>query len=269
MATGGFSTRNASIGAFGPYTQYVTIIFMFLAGTNFTLHYFALHGQLRKVVKNEEFRYYALIIIISTVIITAGLSYFNELQAVPSAFRNALFTVVSILTTTGFVTDNYLSWPGLLWMIIFALMFIGGSAGSTGGGMKVIRQLLLFKNSWMELRRSIHPNAVLPVRYNQKSVSQDIIYKLMAFFLMYILVFAMGTILLSLMGLDFETSVGASITCLGNIGPGIGMVGPVDNFAFLPMASKWLLSFMMMLGRLELFTVLYFVFSLFLEKIIL
>ncbi|MDP3463293.1 MAG: potassium transporter TrkG [Bacteroidales bacterium] len=256
MATGGFSTRNASIGAFGPYTQYVTIIFMFLAGTNFTLHYFALHGQLRKVVKNEEFRYYALIIIISTVIITAGLSYFNELQAVPSAFRNALFTVVSILTTTGFVTDNYLSWPGLLWMIIFALMFIGGSAGSTGGGMKVIRQLLLFKNSWMELRRSIHPNAVLPVRYNQKSVSQDIIYKLMAFFLMYILVFAMGTILLSLMGLDFETSVGASITCLGNIGPGIGMVGPVDNFAFLPMASKWLLSFMMMLGRLELFTVL-------------
>jgi trk system potassium uptake protein TrkH len=141
-------------------------------------------------------------------------------------------------------------------MIIFVLMFIGGSAGSTGGGMKVIRQLLLFKNSWMELRRSIHPNAVLPVKYNQKSVPQEIIYKLMAFFLMYILVFASGTILLSFLGLDFETSVGASITCLGNIGPGIGMVGPADNFGFMSDAAKWLLSFMMMLGRLELFTVL-------------
>jgi trk system potassium uptake protein TrkH len=256
MATGGFSTQNESIAAYGSFSQYVIIVFMFLAGTNFTLHYFALHGQIKKVFQNEEFRIYFYLTAIATIIITAGLTYFSHLQGLDDAFRNALFTVVSILTTTGFATDNYLNWPGLLWMIIFVLMFIGGSAGSTGGGMKVIRQLLLFKNSWMELRRSIHPNAVLPVKYNQKSVPQEIIYKLMAFFLMYILVFASGTILLSFLGLDFETSVGASITCLGNIGPGIGMVGPADNFGFMSDAAKWLLSFMMMLGRLELFTVL-------------
>lgn len=256
MATGGFSTRNNSIAAFGSYSQYVIIFFMFLAGTNFTMHYFMLHGQLRKVFHNEEFRTYVLIIGVATVIITASLSYFNHLEGFSDGFRDALFTVVSILTTTGYVTANYLSWPGLLWMIIFILMFIGGSAGSTGGGMKIIRQLLMFKNSWMELRRSIHPNAVLPVKYNHKSVPQDIVFKLMAFFLMYILVFTSGTIALSVLGLDFETAVGASITCLGNIGPGIGLVGPVDNFNFLPEAAKFVLSFLMLLGRLELFTVL-------------
>lgn len=255
MATGGFSTRNNSVAAFGPYSQYIIILFMVLAGTNFTLHYFALHGRLRQVFKDEEYRGYMLLILFSTIIITIGL-FLSGNKDIEANFRDALFNVTSILTTTGFATSNYLQWPVFLYMIIFLLMFVGGSAGSTGGGMKVIRQMLLIKNSWMELRRSIHPNAVLPVKFNGKSVPQEIIYKVMAFFLMYILIFALGVLLLSALGLNFETSVGASIASLGNIGPGIGLVGPIHNYAFLPDAAKWLLTMLMMLGRLELFTVL-------------
>lgn len=255
MATGGFSTRNNSVAAFGSYSQYIIIIFMVLAGTNFTLHYFALHGRLKQVFRDEEYRGYLLLIGFSTLIITIGLFISGQHNAEVN-FRDALFTVTSILTSTGFVTSDYLQWPVFLYMIVFLLMFVGGSAGSTGGGMKVIRQMLLIKNSWMELRRSIHPNAVLPVKFNRKSVPQDIIYKVMAFFLMYILIFALGVLMLSALGLDFETSVGASIASLGNIGPGIGLVGPIYNYAFMPDAAKWLLTMLMMLGRLELFTVL-------------
>lgn len=255
MATGGFSTRNASLAAFGTYSQYVVIVFMILAGTNFTLHYFALHGRLKQVFRDEEFRGYLLLILITTAIITIGLVVSGK-GTFESNFRDALFTVSSILTTTGFATANYLHWPMFLYTIVFLLMFVGGSAGSTGGGMKVIRQMLLLKNSWMELRRSIHPNAVLPVKFNNKSVPQEIVYKVMAFFLMYILIFAIGVLVLASLGLDFETSVGASIASLGNIGPGIGLVGPIDNYAFMPDAAKWVLSALMLLGRLELFTVL-------------
>lgn len=254
MATGGFSTRNNSVAAFGVYSQYIIILFMVIAGTNFTLHYFAFHAQVKKVWKNEEFRGYLSIIALVTMGLTVGLVFSN--QAAEPAFRDALFTVVSILTTTGFATADYLTWPVLLWVIVFLLMFIGGSAGSTGGGMKIIRQMLLIKNSWMELRRAIHPNAVLPVKFNGKSVSQELIYKVMAFFLMYILLFALGMLLLVAIGLDFETAIGASIASIGNIGPGIGLVGPVANYAFLPDTAKWLLAFLMLLGRLELFTVM-------------
>lgn len=255
MATGGFSTRNASVAAFGPYSQYIIILFMILAGTNFTLHYFALHGWFGKIWGNEEFRTYLYIIIFSTLIIGSNL-YFHSFGQPETLLRDSLFTVVSILTTTGFVTADYLQWPTFLWMIIFLLMFIGGSAGSTGGGIKVIRQSLLLKNSFMELRRAIHPAALLPAKYNGKSVSQDIVYKVMAFFLVYILVFAAGVMALTAMGIDFDSSIGASAACLGNIGPGIGKVGPAFNYAFLPDAAKWVLSFLMVLGRLELFTVL-------------
>ena len=156
----------------------------------------------------------------------------------------------------GSVTANYYAWPSYLWMLIFALMFIGGSAGSTGSGVKMIRFLLLIRNSWQELKRSIHPQAIIPVKYNRKSVSQQMILNVMAFFLMYVLVFSAGTILLSLLGVGFETAIGASIATLGNIGPGIGHVGPVDNYAFFPDMAKWVLSFLMLLGRLELFTIL-------------
>ncbi|MDZ7743023.1 MAG: potassium transporter TrkG [Bacteroidota bacterium] len=255
VATGGFSTQNASIANYSPFIQYVIIIFMILAGTNFTLHYFALHGRFGRVWKNEEFRKYIYLFFIVTAILTVSLILLRH-EEFELAFRESLFQVVSIVTTTGYVSADYLLWPGILWMVIFLLMFVGGSAGSTGGGIKVVRQLLLFKNSGMELKRLVHPNALIPVRLNGKAVNQEIIFKVMAFFLIYIIIFALGTLVMSMLGLDFETAIGASVATLGNIGPGIGDVGPTGNYAAIPLFGKWFLSFLMLLGRLELFTVL-------------
>ena len=255
MGTGGFSTRNASIGAFSPYIQYVIIIFMFLAGMNFTLHFFIFNEKIKKVWQDEEFRNYVYIIIAFTIVITGFLVLLSGTGS-SDAFRIALFQVVSIITTTGYATSDYITWPGVLWFLLFLLMFVGGMAGSTGGSVKVIRQVLLFKNAGKELKRAIHPQGIIPVRINREAVSQDIIYKVMAFFQLYMLVFIFGAIGLSLLGLDFETAIGASISALGNIGPGLGKVGPVGNYGFVHDAGKWLLSLLMLLGRLELFTVL-------------
>jgi trk system potassium uptake protein len=255
MATGGFSTKNASIGAYSGYIHYVVIVFMFLAGTNFTIHYLALTRNFRLIRRNEEFRKYIYILAGMSIIIMLLLVW-KDGMGWEKAFRESAFQVVSIVTTTGFFTSDYLVWPGTMWFFIFLLMFIGGMAGSTGGGVKVVRQLLLFKNAGKELKRAIHPQAVIPVRLNQEAVSQDIIYKVMAFFQLYILAFIFGALLLSLLGLDFTTAIGASISALGNIGPGLGNVGPAGNYGFIPAAGKWLLSFLMLLGRLELFTVL-------------
>lgn len=255
MATGGFSTQNDSIAGYSSYIQYIIIFFMILAGTNFTLHYFALQGRLRKVWENEEYRNYIGLIGISTIVISVAIISLGATEA-EQAFRDTLFTVVSIITTTGFVTTNYLLWPGTLWLIIFLLMFVGGSAGSTGGGMKVIRQLLLLKNSGQELKRLMHPQAVIPVKLNGKGVHGDIIYKVMAFFLIYILIFGFGTLIMSALGLDFESAAGSVASSLGNIGPGIGSVGPIENYSHIPLTGQWVLAFLMLLGRLELFTVL-------------
>lgn len=256
VATGGFSTRNESIAAFSPYIQYVIVFFMILAGTNFTLHYFALHGQLRKVWKNEEFRYFIYLILGGSLIITLVLALSKSGMPFEEAFRNSIFQVVSIITTTGYITDNYLLWPNMIWFLILLMMFIGGMAGSTGGGIKVVRQLLLLKNSMLELKRLIHPQAIIPVRMNSKVVSQDIIFKVMAFFLIYIFIFITGSTVMALIGLDGPSAIGAAAATIGNIGPGLGSVGPVDNYAFIPSGGKWFLSFLMLLGRLELFTVL-------------
>jgi len=256
VATGGFSTHNASIATFSPYIQYVIIFFMILAGTNFTLHYFAMHGQLRKVWQSEEFRYFILAILTGSIIISLVLAFGQEGVAIESAFRTAFFQVTSIITTTGYITDNYLNWPHMIWFLIVLMMFIGGMAGSTGGGIKVVRQLLLLKNSLLELKRLIHPQAIIPVRMNGKVVSQDIIFKVMAFFLIYIIIFIFGSTVMALIGLDAPTAIGATAATIGNIGPGLGNVGPVDNYAFIPGVGKWFLSFLMLLGRLELFTVL-------------
>lgn len=255
MSSGGFSIYNNSIASCSVYSQYVIIFFMIFAGTNFTLHYFALHFKFKKIFHDEEYRIYLTIIGVFTLIIAIGLSIAGDLN-IEKAFRESLFTVTSILTTTGFATVNYLVWPSIFWILIVVLMFIGGCAGSTSGGMKIIRPVLLIKNSQAELRRSIHPNAILSVKLNGRSVPMEIIYKTMAFFLMYILTFVVGMVVLSTFGLDFETAIGASISSVGNIGPAIGHVGPIDSFAFMPSAAKWTLGFLMLLGRLELFTVL-------------
>ncbi len=255
MATGGFSTQNDSVTGFSPYIQYVIIVFMILAGTNFTLHYYALLGKFSHIKQNEEFKYYIGITLLVTLIITIPIIIVSN-TGIEQIFRDVLFQVVSILTTTGFVTSDYLLWPGMLWLIIFLLMFIGGSAGSTGGGIKIIRQLLLIKNSALELKRLIHPQAIIPVKLNRKSVPNDIVSKIMAFFLIYMMIFAFGTLVMSIIGLDFESAIGSTAATLGNIGPGLGLVGPTGNYAAIPDVGKWFLSFLMLLGRLELFTVL-------------
>lgn len=255
MSTGGFSTKNESMAAFSPYIQYVTIAFMIMAGTSFTLHYLWLNGKLKAVWNNEEYRFYIKALVVFSFLVSVLLFIESDL-APEKAFRDALFQVTSIITTTGFVTSDYLSWPGQTWIFLFVLMFLGGCAGSTAGGLKIARQILLLKNSVLEFKRIIHPQAIIPVRFNGKAVSPEIIHMVMAFFLFYVLIFFAGTIIMSIMGLSFDTAIGVSIASLGNIGPGIGQVGPVDNYSFLPGVAKWLSSFMMLLGRLELFTVL-------------
>ncbi len=256
MATGGYSTKQASIAYWdSPYIHYVISFFMFLAGTNFTLSYFALHLRFDKILKNEEFRFYIFFILLFTFVITLIMVFLMNMN-IENAFRESLFQVVSILTTTGFATADYLAWLPVLGMLIFVLMFFGGSAGSTGGGVKIMRVALLFKNSALELKRLIHPNAIIPVRFNKNAVAPEIIQNVLAFVSFYLLIIVASTVVMSFLGYDLETSFGAVAATLGNIGPGIGDVGPIDNYSHIPAIGKWFLSFLMLVGRLELFTVI-------------
>lgn len=256
MATGGFSTKNASTAYFdSAFVQYVFIVFMFFAGMNFTLHYYALHFKFEWFKRNTEFKFYASFILITAVIIVF-IHRPHHTFNFEESLRQSLFHVVSLVTTTGYVSSDYENWAPFSRMIFFVLLFIGGCAGSTGGGIKFARHYLLLRNSLLELKRLVHPRAIIPVRFNEKAVSQEIIFNVQAFFIFYILLFVLGAIVLSLIGLDFLTSAGATATCLGNVGPGMGVVGPVSNFSGLPDLSKWILSFLMLIGRLELFTVL-------------
>jgi len=256
MATGGFSTKQASIAAFdSPFIHYVMIIFMFIAGTNFTLHYHLLHRNLKSVTQNDEFKFYLRAIITFAVIVIIGL-FIADYAGIEKTIRDALFQVVSIVTTTGYVTADYELWGSFFQVLFFVLLFTGGCAGSTGGGIKMVRHFVLIKNSVIELKRLIHPRAVIPVRFNKGTVANDIISNVLAFFLFYIFVFVLGTIIMSLIGLDFLTAMGSTATSLGNVGPAIAGVGPTLNFANVPDIGKWVLSFLMLMGRLELFTVL-------------
>lgn len=255
MATGGFSTKNASMAYYdSAFIQYVAIFFMFLAGTNFTIIYFGLMGKVRRVLRSDEFKAYTIAVLALTVIlfypIAAG---GNDYEL---AFRKSLFQVVSLVTTTGYVTDDYTQYGQGATFIFFMLLFLGGSAGSTAGGIKFVRHLTFIKNSWLEFKRLIHPRAVVPLVINGDRVTGRIITHIMNFLLIYLLTFVLGSLALSLMGYDLATSLGAVATSLGNVGPAIGQVGPVDNFAFFSPIAKIFLSFIMLLGRLELFTLL-------------
>jgi trk/ktr system potassium uptake protein len=269
LSTGGFSTKNASLVYWNeqPLIQYIVILFMFLAGTNFILSYFAFKGKWKKIIIDEEFKWYIKLVAIFTVVVAiiiyfrvdialSSISHPQVLGEVESAFRHGLFQVLSILTTTGFVTADYTLWAPFLGVFFFGLMFLGGSAGSTAGGVKVVRHLLMIKNGILEFKRTLHPNAILPVRYNTKAISGDIVFNIMAFFILYMLSFVIGALGFSMLGLDFESAVGVAASSLGNIGPALGDFGPVNNYASLPNIGKWWSSFLMLIGRLELFTVL-------------
>ncbi|OQD43925.1 TrkH family potassium uptake protein [Croceivirga radicis] len=268
LSTGGFSTKNASVAFYNysPVIQYIIIVFMFLAGTNFVMSYFAFTGKIQRVLQDEEFRVYTIFTISFTLI--SG--FIVWLQAdVPvsdyhpmvwgeaeSAFRHSLFQVVAIITTTGFVTADFTNWTPFLTVFFFGLMFLGGCAGSTSGGIKVMRHLLIIKNGLLEFKRSLHTNAIIPVRFNNKSVSEHIVYNIIGFFVLYMLLFIIGALVLSYLGLDFESAIGGSASSLGNVGPALGDLNPVVNFSELPDVGKLWCCFLMLLGRLELFTVL-------------
>lgn len=255
MATGGFSTYNASMIGQAPYIQYVIILFMFLAGVNFTISYFALKLKLNKVWENEEFKAYLTTTLLFIAITTAGIYVFTP-TGFEQSFRDGAFQVVSIITTTGYVSADYTAWAPLLTVLFFMFFFLGGSAGSTAGGVKIVRHVVLLKNSVLELKRLMHPSAIVPVRLNGKAIAPNITYHVLAFIMLYITVFVIGSILVGFTGLDLITTISAVATSLGNVGPGFGGVGPLNNFSAIPDITKWILSFLMLCGRLELFTVL-------------
>jgi len=256
LGTGGYSTKQASIEYYtNPYIHYVIILFMFMGASNFTLWYFALKLDFKRVFKNEEFRLFVFIILSFSLIIAAHL-FLTEGYRAEKAFRDSLFQVVSIISTTGFVSADYMLWPPVLIGMIFTLMFIGGSSGSTGGGIKVIRILYVFKNIYFEVKRLVHPKAIIPIRLEGKTVPQPIVNSLFAFFVLYLFIFALGTLLMIATGLDMDSAMGAVATSLAGIGPGLGSTGPVENFYHVAPFGKWVLSFLMLIGRLELFTFL-------------
>lgn len=269
MATGGFSTKNASVAFWNdqPLIQYIIILFMFLAGTNFVISYFAFKGKIQKVLHNDEFRWYFRFIAGFTILVSLVI-YFRADFSISSidhpmvwgpeesAFRHALFQILAIVTTTGFVTADYTLWTPFLTVFFFGIMFLGGSAGSTSGGVKVMRHIILIRNGMTEFKRSLHPNAILPVRFNGKAIDKEIVFNVLGFFILYMLFFILGAGVFAFLGLDFQSAIGGSAATLGNIGPALGDLGPVHNFDILPPAGKWWASFLMLIGRLELFTVL-------------
>ncbi len=256
LATGGFSTKNASIGHYNSaYVDYIITIFMILAGLNFSLHYRALRGKPRIYFKDPETLFFFGIIGAATLFVTFSI-WHQTSQDIALSFRQGFFQVVSIITTTGYGTADYETWSSSSRMVIFILMFFCGCAGSTGGGLKIISSLILIKFSLNEIKRLIHPQAVLPVRVGKVVVSRDIIANVAGFYLFYVSIFVFGVLFMNILGLDFETSLGGVAASLGNIGPGLGDLGPTDNYGFLPDLGKWFLSFLMLVGRLEIYTVL-------------
>jgi len=256
LATGGFSNLNDSVAGFDSvYIDVVIILFMFLAGINFAMHYRLFSGDAQSFLKNREIRFYSLITLIFVVAISGGLWIFDQ-YSFGNALRYGSFQVVSIITTTGFGTDDYVLWLPFSSFLLFVLFFTGSCAGSTGGGIKMIRLMIIAKNIGREFKQIIHPQAVLPVRIGQRVIEAPILKTILGFFMVYFLIFAVGALIMSLLGYDFMSAMGASIATLGNIGPAWGSFGPTDNFAGVPYFGKWVLLVLMMIGRLELFTVL-------------
>jgi len=254
MATGGFSTRNASLAAFSPFVQWVVVVFMFLAGTNFMLHYLALKGNLRAYFQSEEFRWYFFLIVFLVPVFALALV---RAAAPESPLRLAVFQVVSILTTTGFTTTDFNAWPPFLTFVLVLLMFIGGCGGSTGGGLKVVRIILNIKIAIRSVVQAVLPNAVLRVRFNNAALSSPLVLGAVSYFVIFVGLFFLGTTLMTLTeGCDLVTAMAASIATLSNIGPGLGAVGAAQNYAWISLPGKGVLIFLMLAGRLELYSIL-------------
>ena len=256
MPTGGFSTQNASIAAYSnPVIHYIIIFFMFVAGVNFTLHFRALTGNFKAHLKDYEFRVYLTIIFISTLIIFFNISS-TDSDWSHDSFLKSLFQSLAILTGTGYSNANYELWPYLSQHILLILMFFGAMGGSTSGGMKIARIILLIKHAKTETRRMLHARAIIPIKIGNRTISDEIVRNTLGFSLIYLSIFVLTALLLSVFNLDFQSAVGAAASAIGNIGPAFGVFGPTDNYALLHPVGKWMLTFCMLLGRLEIFTVI-------------
>ena len=269
IATGGFSTKNNSLAYWNsiPEIQYIIIFFMILAGTNYLLIYSAFIGKFKKLFNNTEFIWYlsfiAVFVLVTTLVLFLNVDLSNTEFDHPeiygkfeSSFRHAFFQIVAVITTTGFVTGDFAGWTPFLTMLFFGLMFIGASSGSTSGGIKISRHLILIKNGFLEFKKALHPNAVLPLRYNHSVVKKAVIVNILAFFMLYLILFIIGAGVLSTQGLDFSSAIGGSAASLGNVGPAIGSLGPSLTYEGLSAFAKIWCSFLMLVGRLELFTFL-------------
>ncbi|MBC2705183.1 TrkH family potassium uptake protein [Desulfobacula sp.] len=256
MPTGGFSPKNASIAHYNSaYFDYVIVVFMILAGINFSLHYQMLRGKTLAFWEDTECRFFLGLLLGLTLLVTWDL-YGSVYTSIKDAFRFASFQITSILTTTGFATADYEKFPGLSQVILFVCMFIGASAGSTGGGMKCARIIACYKYCYRELFKIIHPRSISHVKINNTVIPDKVLRSIMGFLTLYIGLFIVSSLLLAGMGVDMMTALGAVAACIGNIGPGFGSVGPTENFAHLPVMGKWLLAWCMLLGRLEIYTVI-------------
>jgi len=255
LATGGFSTKNASIGYYdSAYIQWVIIVFMFLAGVSFNLHYHALRGHVRNYLKSAEFKFFGSVILMAVVAFT--LTRFIDGDPFEKSLRDSAFAAVSITTTTGYATADFELWHPVVRVALVMLMFMGGMAGSTGGGMKAVRIQLLVKQARIELHKLVHPETIYPIRLGKRVVQEGIIGNVLAFALLYAMLVAVGTLFMSLLNIDHVTAFTSVVACLSNIGPGLGNVGPADNYSSIPQIGKWVLSFLMIVGRLEIYTVM-------------
>jgi trk system potassium uptake protein TrkH len=255
LATGGFSTKNTSIAYFNsPYIDVVTTIFMFLAGINYTLYFYGLKGNLARFTRSDEFRFFLGITLVSIGLLTLNL-WHREYETLLESLRYASFQVVSIMTTTGFATADYEQWSGFAQMMIVTIMFFGGMIGSTGGGMKQVRILLMFKQAYRELYQLIHPRAVTVIKLDEKHLPKDVLGSIWGFLFLFIIIWVVATLGLAFLGLDIITASSTAVSALCNVGPALGIAGPADNYASLPQLAKWILIFCMLAGRLEIYTV--------------
>jgi len=256
VATGGFSSKNESIGFYDNiYVHYIVILFMFLSGINFILYCRFVLGERKVFFKNTELKFYSITILIFTAIIAFSL-YKKVYLSLGETIRHSLFQVTSIITTTGYITADFDAWPNLAKMLLFAAMFIGGCAGSTGGSIKPIRIYVSLKSAITEIFRTLHPAAVKNIYVDKEPLSIEIIRKITRFFIAYILIFALGSVTLSFFNLDMVSAMSAAATTLGNVGPGLGLAGAIEPYTLFHPAAKLILSALMLIGRLEIFAIM-------------
>jgi trk system potassium uptake protein TrkH len=255
VATGGFSTRNASLTYYSSYSQYIVALFMFLSGVSFVIYYYIVKFRFDKVKKNEELWFYSVTVLLAGI--TAGaILFFQAGRPLEVAFREGFFQVISFITTTGFITTDYLYWPAAGIILLFVLLFAGASTGSSTGSIKMARHLLAIKNIKGSFTKMLHPNIITPIRMNGKPVPEKTGITVLSFIALYLFIFAVGTIIITMTGLDLVTAVSATASSLGNVGPGLGQIGPMFNYSALPESSKFIFSILMITGRLEIITVL-------------